>query len=293
MRDPNIYERVDWKHFLAGSFAAAMATVTMHPLDVLKARAQVGYLEKDGKFEKYIKNIRYIWRTQGFIGFYKGLTPNVIGHALAWGISMHFFHTSRQTFLLNTGSDKVPLSADFVFATIATMIVAVGLNPIWVVKLKMSTNKPGGIYTGVFKTIFAVYKKSGICGFYSGVTFGILASVHSGLLLTFYEHAKVLLQYLSGTEELTGGQNVIASTVSKCMACVITYPFQMMKSRVQHRRGMNTPQSHKEIFKDVWGTGRVFSFYRGIFSSTWRLLPALCLNLYLFEEFRKKIGRSY
>jgi solute carrier family 25 folate transporter 32 len=86
-----------WAHAISGSVAGGVATVALHPLDLLKTRLQVQdglNLYKGPRYNGLAHAIRSIFMKEGLIGFYKGLSPNVIGSSSSWGIYFFAYRNS-------------------------------------------------------------------------------------------------------------------------------------------------------------------------------------------------------
>ncbi|KAI5283883.1 hypothetical protein KEM52_003185 [Ascosphaera acerosa] len=76
---------------VAGLTAGTAATLALHPLDLVKVRLQV-----DRRHASHvgaaIHVARDIWRNEGrgrrhaLAGLYRGLTPNLLGNSVSWGL---------------------------------------------------------------------------------------------------------------------------------------------------------------------------------------------------------------
>ena len=80
---------VKYEHLIAGLSGGAVSTLLLHPLDLLKIRFAVDDGKNDGTRPKYM-GLRHafgsVLRQEGFLGLYKGVTPNITGAATAWGL---------------------------------------------------------------------------------------------------------------------------------------------------------------------------------------------------------------
>ena len=70
----------------AGFTAGVVSTLAVHPFDVVKTRLQVNQSAK-AQVGGSIRIARDIARNEGrWTGFYRGLTPNIIGNSVSWGL---------------------------------------------------------------------------------------------------------------------------------------------------------------------------------------------------------------
>ena len=145
-------------------------------------------------------------------------------------------------------------------------------NPLWVLKTRMcvvstsvstmpvsasitSGTATGSLsdYTTFRRAIQTIYQQEGLKGFYRGFLPGILGVTHGGIQFMLYEKSKQYLlqrkqeQYqgslLQEPVHLTTAQIMFLSSFSKVMAALLTYPYQVVRSRLQDNRGdtLNVP----------------------------------------------------
>lgn len=70
----------------AGFTAGVVSTLAVHPFDVVKTRLQVNQSAK-AQVGGSLRIARDIARNEGqWTGFYRGLTPNIIGNSVSWGL---------------------------------------------------------------------------------------------------------------------------------------------------------------------------------------------------------------
>ena len=79
-------------HTLSGTSAGAFATVLLYPIDSIKTRMQA----QDGTAARKINDVtmyrstrhalRAVIQTEGFLALYQGMTPALVGGAVAWGL---------------------------------------------------------------------------------------------------------------------------------------------------------------------------------------------------------------
>ena len=80
--------RTDWykeaiMSMLSGFLYGATNTITGHPLDTVKTKiqAQGGFMDQKNK-SKVLSAMQTIWKTEGWLGFYKGWVPPFFGSVI-------------------------------------------------------------------------------------------------------------------------------------------------------------------------------------------------------------------
>ncbi|KAK4453801.1 mitochondrial carrier domain-containing protein [Podospora aff. communis PSN243] len=254
-RSPALVETV------AGLSAGTMATLIVHPLDIVKTRMQIHRsITSPNATLTTVSVIRSLARTdRPLAALYRGLTPNLLGNATSWASFFFFKSLAERALIFAHARYAAPSSSnphsgtttphrltptDFFFASLAagtaTQIIT---NPIWVLKTRMlaSDSSAVGAYPSMWTGAARLYRAEGIKGFYRGLGVGMLAVSHGAVQFAVYDPARRM--YLarrkrqSGVEEAGHMENeatVVLSTVAKLVAGATTYPLQVLRSRLQH-----------------------------------------------------------
>ena len=156
-------------------------------------------------------------------------------------------------------------------------------NPLWVVKTRLCLQygnldklalPPYKRYDGMLDAFRKVYRYEGFAGFYKGFVPGMLGVSHGALQFMAYESLKqkYLDKYGLPQDVKLGTMEYLSfAALSKLFAASITYPYQVMRARLQDQ------------YTDYMGLWDVVT-------KTWRLvfmfLSCLCLFFcaLLFEE---------
>lgn len=159
------------------------------------------------------------------------------------------------------------------------MATAVLTNPIWVLKTRMlsSGRKAPGAYESVTHGVLSIYQKEGIAGFYRGMVPSLFGVSHGALQFMTYEELKIWrLSVLTGESRATmkSGQftkkvelsnlDVLGlSGVSKTIAGVLTYPLQVVRSRLQMYSAGHRYSSATDVLRQVYKYEGIGGFYKG------------------------------
>ncbi|OAQ97910.1 hypothetical protein LLEC1_08078, partial [Akanthomyces lecanii] len=136
---------------IAGLSAGTIATLVVHPLDIVKTRMQI-YRSVSDPLSKPPTTVRLLRsltsNPRPVASLYRGLTPNLVGNASSW--ASFFFFKSRFERLLarrhgTAANDEIRPSAGdyFVASALAGAATSVLTNPVWVLKTRMLSSDHG------------------------------------------------------------------------------------------------------------------------------------------------------
>jgi solute carrier family 25 folate transporter 32 len=124
-------------HAVSGAVAGCVATLILHPLDLIKTRFHVQERgsKRLPKYSGLLDACRTIYRLESWRGFYGGLLPNIVGNTASWGVYMYAYNRCKDSFARRgdlTGS-ALYLSAATVAGTATTLL----LHPVFMVKTRL------------------------------------------------------------------------------------------------------------------------------------------------------------
>jgi solute carrier family 25 folate transporter 32 len=97
-----------------------------------------------------------------------------------------------------------------------------------------------------------------------------------------YEELKKLMSVMPGSSPsilVTLGM----AAMSKTVATVATYPYQVVRARLQDHR-QEDRLNVRQVISRVWNADRWRGFYRGLMPNVWRVLPGTCLTFVVYES---------
>mmetsp|Transcript_57015 Transcript_57015/g.90842 ORF Transcript_57015/g.90842 Transcript_57015/m.90842 type:complete len:115 (-) Transcript_57015:66-410(-) len=110
--------------------------------------------------------------------------------------------------------------------------------------------------------------------------------IQSSIYFVIYEDIKNRIQHKYNRYMLP--LEVIANTfVAKSIAVVLTYPYQVMRTRLQHIGGES--QRIVPIMKNVWQSNGIRGFYAGVSINITRIMPATCITFLVYETLKTKL----
>ncbi|KAL9625014.1 MAG: hypothetical protein Q9160_000743 [Pyrenula sp. 1 TL-2023] len=245
---------------IAGFSAGVVSTLAVHPLDIIKTRLQLNTLSAS-QFGSTVAIARSIFRNEGSVrGFYRGLTPNLVGNAAGW--SLYFLWYKQLQDLLRKykydGSRTVSLtSMDYLATSAAAGILSSALtNPIWVIKTRMLSTSAThtDAYPSMLYGLRSILHEEGVRGYFRGLLPALVGVSNGAFYFVAYEKLKTMRAHsaiLSSSQpvggekdsksekpstasaSLTNTDYLLISASSKIFAGTLTYPHQVLRARLQ------------------------------------------------------------
>ncbi|CAH0767427.1 unnamed protein product [Diatraea saccharalis] len=301
MKNPNsssnklaLLSHIKYEHLVAGISGGVTSTLILHPLDLIKIRFAVndGRTATIPRYDGLGSAFVTIVKQEGVKGLYRGVTPNVWGSGSAWGFYFLFYNAIKTW--IQGGNARTPLGPGLhmLAAAEAGILSLVMTNPIWVVKTRlclqysedhMAEHKR---YRGMVDGLTKIYRTEGIRGLYRGFVPGMFGVSHGALQFMTYEEMKNRYnQYrnLPIDIKLTSAEYLTFAAVSKLVAAGATYPYQVVRARLQDQRRAYSGVLH--CVHDTWRYERLPGFYKGLTPYLLHVTPNICLVMLIWEKF--------
>jgi len=289
---------VRYEHLLAGVGGGVVATSILHPLDLLKLRFAVN--DSAWKLAKstrptYSSTVVSIVRTEGVSGLYQGVTPNIIGAGSAWGFYFFFYNAVKSK--MQDGNAHKQLSAlnHLLAASSAGVLTLTMTNPIWVVKTRLCLQsgdqlKTAGksdpiVYRGFTDALLKIWRYEGLRGLYSGFVPGLFGVSHGAVQFMAYEEMKNKYHNYYNqdiTTKLGTVEYLCFAALSKLVAALTTYPYQVVRARLQDTRNKYT--SSRDCIRKIIKLEGWMGFYKGLTPNLIRVVPATMITFVVYEN---------
>lgn len=265
--------------FVAGAMAGAGSTLLLHPLDLIKVRFQLDSSKGARPVFHTFRELIRIGQAYGRSGLYQGFSANWCAGMAAWGLYFYLYDQFKDWSRTKVSSGS---AAFFLSSGLAGSVTMVIVNPLWVAKTRMCSqpfDKPK-MYKTLPGTLRTIVQQESVAGLYRGLVPGLFGVSHGAVQFTFYENLKLLSKrYGLSDSNLT---YILSSSTSKILAALTTYPYQVVRSRVQLPAVYGTSLS--DIIVDTWRREGFRGFYRGLVPSTIRVLPGTALTFLIYEN---------
>ncbi|KAJ5753841.1 uncharacterized protein N7511_007994 [Penicillium nucicola] len=290
---------------LAGFTAGIVSTLSLHPLDLVKTRLQVdrSTASRLGSSLRIIREISH--HEGGLAAFYRGLAPNLIGNSTSWALYFLFYSRLKDVFqTYRQESNYMLASSDFFLASgSAGAMTAILTNPIWVIKTRMlstGSHVPGA-YSSLTSGIKQIYRTEGIPGFYRGLVPALFGVSHGALQFMAYEQLKLMRSGMNiegspgskrGAERALGNVDFFAiSSLSKVFAGSVTYPYQVVRSRLQTYEAHRIYRGAIDVISQIWTREGTAGFYKGLGPNLFRVLPSTWVTFLVYENTKVYLSR--
>ena len=331
-------------HLIAGLAAGFVSTVVFYPLELIKTRMQVEET-RNGSYRTIIGSFERVLKVEGVTGLYKGLTPAVLASCGSWGGYFYLYELAKKRKLTtreSQGQGENLNSVDHLLAGFeAGIVLALLFQPLWLAKTRMALQEAHGSetvpgvtnrrpYKGMIDALVTITKEEGVIGLYKGIVPALFLTSHGAVQFAAYEWLKKFFKTLrtnstpgSTTDRILQPAVVsfITGASAKILASTLTYPYQVIRSRLQQRDGPvsinissssnsssssssrngisvleSTPISHPELATGpkysgtidcavkIWKNEGPLGFFRGIIPNALKVAPAAALTFVIYEE---------
>ncbi|RHZ72440.1 hypothetical protein Glove_242g148 [Diversispora epigaea] len=287
---------------IAGFSAGAISTIFLHPLDLVKTRFQIDDTVKglNGKrLGATFNTLKTIFVKNKFIGLYRGMSPSFVGSTLSWGIYFYWYDLIKRKKANGDRLTKLTAIQHLTSSAEAGLITALITNPLWVVKTRMcaSNRSDPGAYKGLIDGLYQIIKYEGFFGFYKGIIPSLLSTSHGAIQFMIYEEMKKWRLKITpdkDRERLDNFEYLLMSGSSKAFASITTYPYQVIRTRLQNQKNEMKYLGVFDIMKKILRNEGILGFYKGLAPNILRVLPGTCTTFLVYEnvnEFFKEHAR--
>jgi len=197
-----------YHRFIAGSMAGSTGQLLTYPLD--RARAVMA-VTPGKQYRNLAMVFCNIYKEEGFLALYRGLTPTLLGVIPYAGTSFYTYETLKGYAVRRKGGDAthpmLPSPLERLAAgAVAGLLGQTASYPLDIVRRRMQTGRQlgkGNKYRTVRGTLLSVYRNEGIYrGWYKGLSMNLIKGpVAVSIAYTVNDYARLALHWVFGHQE--------------------------------------------------------------------------------------------
>merc|ERR1719263_127143 len=264
--------------------SSVVSELVTFPVDFVKTRMQVNQ-KKAG----ILATIKGIVKSEGLIGFYRGLSPAILRHWIYTASRIFLYEDFRNRKVLYSKKDEINFLGKFIIGGFSGGIGQFIASPADIMKVQMvidrKINNPPK-YSGILNCFIQLYKSNGIKGFWKGVWPNVnrAMAVNLGELAT-YDLAKTNIILFSGLPDDIR-VHTLSSISSGLAASICSTPFDVIKTRIM----AGSYKSSWSCAKTTFQNEGFLAFYKGFIPCWARLGPWQFCFWVTYEQLRVTCG---
>ncbi|PFH50577.1 hypothetical protein AMATHDRAFT_3859 [Amanita thiersii Skay4041] len=299
-QQPSFFPTAALDHAAAGIGAGVVTTLCLNPLDLLKIKFQVMTSKPVGGIGRQIwHSLKEIHEKAGWRGMYRGLGPNIAGNAASWGLYFWFYNILKKRASGGDVNHQLSAGSYLLCSAEASAATAIITNPLWLVRVRMFASPPDAPapYRGLWDGLSMIYRNEGVNGLFKGTALALVGVSNGAIQFVVYEKMKQWgfdrkrkrfekagMPWTTEVDKLSNFAYSFMSISSKISALAITYPYQVIRSRVQNNASNGPFPNIPTTIKRTWIQEGVKGFYRGLGTNMVRVLPGTCVTFVVYEN---------
>ncbi|TKY62959.1 Calcium-binding mitochondrial carrier protein SCaMC-1 [Spatholobus suberectus] len=273
------------RYLIAGGVAGAASRTATAPLDRLKVVLQV-----QATRAHIMPAIKDIWKEGRFLGFFRGNGLNVVKVAHESAIKFYTYEMLKTFIVRARGKEaKADIGAmgRLLAGGIAGAVAQTAIYPMDLVKTRLQTYaSESGRIPNLGTLSKDIWVQEGPRAFYRGLIPSLLGIIpYAGIDLAAYETLKDMSKkYILHDGEPGPLVQLGCGTVSGALGATCVYPLQVVRTRMQAQRSY---KGMTDVFRKTMEREGFRGFYKGIFPSLLKVVPAASITYMVYESMKK------
>ncbi|KAF9925232.1 hypothetical protein BGZ65_007908 [Modicella reniformis] len=263
-------------HAIAGAGGGIISMALTYPLITISSRLQVQKDKSSNEaYQSGLDAVKKIIAKEGISGLYSGLDSALFGISLTNYCYYYFYEFTKGIINKAHMSTIESMSAGAV-AGAATVLIT---NPIWVINTRISTRNINARSMGTLETAAQMIKEGGFRSFWQGVMPALVLVANPIIQYTVFEKFKARI---AKSRSLSSFDFFLLGAISKLAATGITYPYIVVKSRMQLKQSDDAKERYTSImdgFRKIIKYEGFSGLYKGISS---KIVQSILTASFLF-----------
>ncbi|EPS45006.1 hypothetical protein H072_1022 [Dactylellina haptotyla CBS 200.50] len=277
--------------FWFGGASSMWAAVFTHPLDLNKVRLQTAKKPGNGPKPGMMDTFKMIFRNEGFLGLYSGLTASLLRQASYSTTRFGIYEELKS--IVKKPNKELPLPTLIALSSTSGFIGSIAGNPADIINVRMQQD--GALppekrrnYKNAIDGLIKMVRQEGLTSLFRGVgpNSGRGALMTASQLASYDEFKMLLLRSGMFDDNLT--THFIASTMAGGVATLICSPVDVIKTKIMSSQD---PAGIVHLLQETTRREGMAWAFKGLLPSFIRLGPHTVLT-FIFLEQHKKIWRA-
>jgi len=273
-------------HAISGAAAGTCATIVTYPLLTLTIRQAVN--KNNGNKKSFIELLTQVIKEKKFLDLYSGLSSSIFGGAVTNGVYFFWYELAKSNIKNVTKRETMSTIESMLASTCAGTATTLSTHPIWLINTRCAAKvsldneaDPSTVKSvGAIETFKKIVKEEGFLSLWNGIVPALILVINPVIQYTAYEQLKNLV--LKRKEKLNSLDVFILGAVAKLCATVSTYPYTVVKARMQLRQGTDENSKYNstlDAFKKIIKNEGTCGLYKGIQS---KIIQSVLTAAFLF-----------
>ncbi|PPQ63823.1 hypothetical protein CVT24_009773 [Panaeolus cyanescens] len=286
-------------NFGLGGIAGAVGATIVYPIDMgkslffLSMQNQRSTVVGQLLYKNSIDCAKKILRNEGFLGFYRGLGPQLVGVAPEKAIKLTVNDLVRGR-AMDPETGRIKVYWELIAGGAAGGSQVVFTNPLEIVKIRLQVQGEAAKVEGaVPKGAIHIIRQLGILGLYKGSSACLLRDIpFSAIYFTAYSHLKsdVFHEGYNG-KKLSFLETLAAAGIAGMPAAYLTTPADVVKTRLQveARKGQTNYNGLRDAFVKIYREEGFKALFKGGPARVIRSSPQFGFTLLAYETLKTSL----
>ncbi|KAF8634876.1 hypothetical protein AX15_000630 [Amanita polypyramis BW_CC] len=277
-------------NFVQGGVAGAFGATIVYPIDLGAMQNQRSTVVGQLLYKNSLDCAKKIFHNEGFLGFYRGLGPQLVGVAPEKAIKLTVNDLIRAK-ARDPETGRIKLGWEFVAGGTAGGCQVVFTNPLEIVKIRLQVQGEAAKLEGaVPKGAIHIIRQLGILGLYKGAFACLLRDIpFSAIYFPSYFHLKKdIFQEGYNGKQLSFLETLASAAIAGMPAAYLTTPADVVKTRLQveARKGDTNYKGLRDAFTRIYREEGFSALFKGGPARVIRSSPQFGFTLLGYETLK-------
>ncbi|KAJ2537443.1 hypothetical protein EV175_006724, partial [Coemansia sp. RSA 1933] len=276
-------------HALSGAGGGIISMAVTYPLITIGTRLQVQRNSNETTaYNGNMDALRKILATEGLAGLFSGLESAIFGAAVTNGVYYYFFEAVKGAFERASKRKNMSTVESMVSGAVAGAMTCIITNPIWVVntrltvkqkKIEQQTEGQANESPSTIQAFTEIIKEDGVLSLWQGLIPALILVINPIIQYTVFEQLKNRVERVRNLGSL---DFFVLGAISKLCATSVTYPYILIKSRMQLKQSKNANERYSSLMdglRKVIANEGIAGLYKGIES---KIIQSVLTASFLF-----------